>query len=182
MMNFAEKGVMALQETTLLVSHSAGTLFKRPFYAREIVQQADAIGFGSLMIIVLTGFFTGAVLCVQTYPSLQNLGVQSQTGHLVALSLLRELAPVLTALMIAGRAGSAIAAERLRADRRDARLRMRSGMQTRRAAGSGARHHVAVTNSRRRCGRHLRRWRRRHKPFWNDARQLSLIGAQRVGA
>lgn len=110
-MNYAAKGAMALQETTELVARSAGSLFKRPFYAREIVQQADAIGFGSLAIIVLTGFFTGAVLCVQTYPSLKEFGVQEQTGHLVALSLMRELAPVLSALMFAGRAGSAIAAE-----------------------------------------------------------------------
>lgn len=71
----------------------------------------DQIGVGSLGIVVLTGFFTGGVLVLQTYPTLQYYGAQSNVGQGVAVSLIRELGPVLTALMVAGRVGSAIAAE-----------------------------------------------------------------------
>jgi phospholipid/cholesterol/gamma-HCH transport system permease protein len=71
----------------------------------------DVIGVGSLTIILLTGFFTGGVLTLQTFPTLQFYGAQSQTGRLVAISLVRELGPVLCALMVTGRVGSAIAAE-----------------------------------------------------------------------
>lgn len=86
-------------------------LFKRPRYIPETVYQMDVIGVGSLTIILLTGFFTGGVLTLQTFPTLQFYGAQSQTGRLVAISLVRELGPVLTALMVTGRVGSAIAAE-----------------------------------------------------------------------
>ena len=77
----------------------------------EIVAQMDTIGVGSLSIILLTGFFTGGVLTVQTYPTLAFWGQQGKTGQLVAVALVRELGPVLTALMVTGRVGSAIAAE-----------------------------------------------------------------------
>ncbi|HKZ76767.1 MAG TPA: ABC transporter permease [Pyrinomonadaceae bacterium] len=86
-------------------------LFKRPRYIPETLTQMDIIGVGSLTIILLTGFFTGGVLTLQTFPTLQFYGAQSQTGKLVAISLVRELGPVLTALMVTGRVGSAIAAE-----------------------------------------------------------------------
>ena len=110
-MNFATRFLLELQETTLLAARAARGLFKRPRYIQEIITQLDVIGVGSLTIIVLTGFFTGAVLTLQTFPTLQFYGAQSQTGRLVAISLVRELGPVLSALMVAGRVGSAIAAE-----------------------------------------------------------------------
>ncbi|HEX8921653.1 MAG TPA: ABC transporter permease [Pyrinomonadaceae bacterium] len=110
-MNFATRALLELQETTLLVARAARGLFKRPRYIPETIAQMDAIGVGSLTIIVLTGFFTGGVFTLQTFPTLQFYGAQSQTGRLVALSLVRELGPVLTALMVTGRVGSAISAE-----------------------------------------------------------------------
>ena len=110
-MNFATRSVFELQETTLLAARAARGLFKRPAYIPETVAQMDAIGVGSLTIILLTGFFTGAVLTLQTLPTLKFYGAADQTGYLVALSLVRELGPVLTALMITGRVGSAISAE-----------------------------------------------------------------------
>src|SRR3989440_7056588 len=110
-MNFATRSLLELQETTLLAARAARGLFKRPRYVPETIAQMDAIGVGSLTIIILTGFFTGAVFTLQTFPTLKAYGVQYQTGYLVALSLVRELGPVLTALMVAGRVGSAIAAE-----------------------------------------------------------------------
>src|SRR6266536_4955392 len=110
-MNFATRALLELQETTLLVARAARGLFKRPRYISEMIAQMDVIGVGSLTIILLTGFFTGGVLTLQTFPTLQFYGAQSQTGRLVAISLVRELGPVLTALMVTGRVGSAIAAE-----------------------------------------------------------------------
>src|SRR4026208_1344047 len=110
-MNFATRALLELQETTLLASRAARGLFKRPRCIPEIITQMDLIGVGSLTIVVLTGFFTGGVLTLQTFPTLAFYGAQSQTGKLVAISLVRELGPVLTALMVTGRVGSAIAAE-----------------------------------------------------------------------
>ena len=110
-MNLATRALLELQETTLLAARAARGIFKRPHYIPETIEQMDVIGVGSLTIIVLTGFFTGGVLTLQTYPTLQFYGAQGQTGRLVAISLVRELGPVLTALMVAGRVGSAIAAE-----------------------------------------------------------------------
>lgn len=110
-MNIATRVLLELQETTLLAARAARGLFKRPRYIPETIAQMDAIGVGSLTIIILTGFFTGGVLTLQTFPTLKYYGAQWQTGYLIALSLIRELGPVLTALMVTGRVGSAIAAE-----------------------------------------------------------------------
>jgi phospholipid/cholesterol/gamma-HCH transport system permease protein len=110
-MNFATRALLELQETSLLAARAARGLFKRPRYIPECIAQMDAIGVGSLTIIILTGFFTGGVLTLQTFPTLKYYGAQDQTGYLVALSLVRELGPVLTALMVTGRVGSAISAE-----------------------------------------------------------------------
>ncbi|HYK22772.1 MAG TPA: ABC transporter permease [Pyrinomonadaceae bacterium] len=110
-MNFATRALLELQESTLLATRAVRGVFKKPRYIPETIAQMDAIGVGSLTIIVLTGFFTGGVLTVQTFPTLKSYGAQSQTGYLVAISLVRELGPVLCALMVTGRVGSAISAE-----------------------------------------------------------------------
>src|SRR6267143_2309064 len=110
-MNFATRALLELQETTLMAARAARGIFKRPRYIPETIAQMDAIGVGSLTIIILTGFFTGGVLTVQTFPTLKTYGAQDQTGYLVAVSLIRELGPVLCALMVTGRVGSAISAE-----------------------------------------------------------------------
>ncbi len=110
-MNLLKNFIFELQETAYLIYYAFIRVFKRPVYFVEMVKQMDIIGVGSLPIIVLTGFFTGAVLTLQTYPTLASYGAQSETGRLVAYSLIRELGPVLSALMVAGRIGSAISAE-----------------------------------------------------------------------
>ncbi|HJU93142.1 MAG TPA: ABC transporter permease [Pyrinomonadaceae bacterium] len=110
-MRFATRALLELQETTLLAARAVRGIFKKPRYIPETIAQMDAIGVGSLTIIILTGFFTGGVLTVQTFPTLKSYGAQSQTGYLVAVSLVRELGPVLCALMVTGRVGSAISAE-----------------------------------------------------------------------
>jgi phospholipid/cholesterol/gamma-HCH transport system permease protein len=76
-----------------------------------MIRQMDILGFGSLAIVLLTGTFTGMVLALNTATTLQKFGVQTVTGQLVTTSLIRELGPVLTCLMLAGRVGSGIAAE-----------------------------------------------------------------------
>ena len=100
-----------LQESTLMAWRAFRSLFTRPRYFREIINQMDLIGVGSLIIVLLTGFFTGAVLALQTGTTMASLGAKGYTGRLVATSLVRELGPVLTSLMVAGRVGSGIAAE-----------------------------------------------------------------------
>ncbi|HTH36848.1 MAG TPA: ABC transporter permease [Pyrinomonadaceae bacterium] len=110
-MNPLTKFLFELQEISLLLWSVISGLFRRPRYLDEMIRQMDLIGVGSLPIILLTGFFTGGVLVLQTYPTLQFYGAQSESGRSVAVSLIRELGPVLSALMVSGRIGSAISAE-----------------------------------------------------------------------
>ncbi|OFW27283.1 MAG: transporter [Acidobacteria bacterium RIFCSPLOWO2_12_FULL_60_22] len=109
--DFAKQRVLAVQEFTLLSARAVGNIFRSPHYVTDIVRQMDFIGFGSLPIVVLTGFFTGAVLALQMSKTLSTFGETSLTGQLVMLSLVRELGPVLTSLMVAGRNSSGIASE-----------------------------------------------------------------------
>jgi phospholipid/cholesterol/gamma-HCH transport system permease protein len=85
--------------------------FSRPFYFHDLVEQLDSIGWGSLTVVLLTGIFTGAVLALQSGLTLDQFGARPVVGRLVSASMIKELGPVLTALMLAGRVGSGIAAE-----------------------------------------------------------------------
>ncbi len=82
-----------------------------PYRVGMFFRQMDFVGVGSVIIIAITGFFTGAVFTLQSNLAFRNFGAEGFTGATVALSLTRELSPVLTGLMVTGRAGSAIAAE-----------------------------------------------------------------------
>lgn len=86
-------------------------IVKPPFRLYLLLQQLYQIGVHSTIVIALIGVFTGAVLAVQAEYTLAKFGATAFTGSAVALSLIRELGPVLTALMVIGRAGSAITAE-----------------------------------------------------------------------
>src|SRR5436190_16667221 len=110
-MNPITNFLLELQAVTNLFWSSITGLREKPRYFEEIVHQMDLIGVGSVGIVVLTGFFTGGVIILQSYPTLEYYGAQSNAGQGVATSLIRELGPVLTALMVAGRVGSAISAE-----------------------------------------------------------------------
>src|SRR5687767_15915983 len=77
----------------------------------DLVEQLDQIGIGSLTVVVLAGFFTGAVLALQSGFTLDQFGARPFVGRLVSASMIKELGPVLTGLMLAGRVGSGIAAE-----------------------------------------------------------------------
>ncbi|MBI5695331.1 MAG: ABC transporter permease [Nitrospirae bacterium] len=103
--------VHEVQEFSLLSWAATTGIFKRPRYLREVVYQMDVIGVGSVPIVLLTGVFTGMVLALQTSVQLQVFGASMYVGKVVAASMVRELGPVLAALMVAGRVGSGIAAE-----------------------------------------------------------------------
>lgn len=94
------------------ITYSAGiSVFSRPRYFRDTITQMDSMGVGSLTIVTLTGLFTGMVLTVQSSATLDAFGARPYVGRMVSLSMLRELGPVLTALMVTGRVGSGMAAE-----------------------------------------------------------------------
>src|SRR5271155_3195305 len=107
----AKKGVAAVQQYSLLSARALGNLFRRPFYGADIITQADLIGIGSLPIVILTGFFTGGVLALNTASSLAQFGATAVTGQLVSLAMIKELGPVLTSLMVSGRNASGMASE-----------------------------------------------------------------------
>ncbi len=108
---FAKAKVQSVQDYSLLAGRSLSNVFRHPRYVTDMLQQADIIGVGSLPIVVLTGFFTGAVLALQTSNTLQRFGSLSLTGQVVAVTMVRELGPVLTGLMVAGRNASGMASE-----------------------------------------------------------------------
>jgi phospholipid/cholesterol/gamma-HCH transport system permease protein len=107
----AKRMIFAVQEYSLFCWQAVSNLFRPPHYWSDILTQADLIGVGSLPIVVLTGFFTGGVLALQSAASLAQFGAQAYTGRFVSLSMIRELAPVLTGLMVSGRNASGMASE-----------------------------------------------------------------------
>ena len=106
-----KSGLLEVQEYVKLCVAAARGTVSRPFYARDVMEQIDIIGLGSLTVVVLTGFFTGAVLALQSGMTLDQFGARPFVGRLISASMIKELGPVLTALMLAGRVGSGIAAE-----------------------------------------------------------------------
>jgi len=95
----------------LFLGQSVGLIFIPPLKIRRVMRQVQFIGTRSLLVIALTGLFTGMVLGLQGYYTLTRFGSEAYLGPAVALGLITELGPVLSALMVTGRAGSAIAAE-----------------------------------------------------------------------
>src|SRR5215813_5433766 len=110
-MNPFFEAVYEIQEAMLMAGRALRRALSKPHYAREVITQMDLIGVGSILIIVLTGAFTGGILALNTAPTLKTFGATSQTGLLVMTSMVREMGPVLASIMLAGRVGSAIAAE-----------------------------------------------------------------------
>ncbi len=102
---------IGVQEYFTLGGRAARFVAARPFYWRDTVTQMDRLGVGSLPIVMLTGLFTGMVLALQSSISLARFGAQIYVGALVGASMIRELGPVLSSLMVASRVGSGIAAE-----------------------------------------------------------------------
>src|SRR5450432_256978 len=107
----AKRSVSAVQNYALLSGRALAGVFQRPRYLADIFTQADLIGVGSLPIVLLTGFFTGGVLALQSASSLAQFGATAITGQLVSLSMIKALGPVLTSLMVSGRNASGMASE-----------------------------------------------------------------------
>jgi len=109
--DFLKAPLLAIQEFYVLAGAALRNVFRTPHYSADIILQMDMIGVGSLPIVILTGFFSGAVMALQMARALQQYGQVGKTGQVVAITLVRELGPALTALMVAGRNSSGMASE-----------------------------------------------------------------------
>ncbi len=111
MLDALKSPVANIQDFILLSGRAFKNLFRKPHYNDDIFIQMDLIGVGSLLIGSLAGFFAGVVMALQMSRALAQYGQVGKTGTLVSLTLVRELGPVLTALMVAGRNASGMASE-----------------------------------------------------------------------
>lgn len=100
-----------MQDFVSLSGRAFQNVVRRPFYLNDVFLQMDIIGVGSLPIVVLTGFFSGAVMGLQMSRALATYGATGQIGQIVSITLVRELGPVLSSLLVAGRNASGIASE-----------------------------------------------------------------------
>ncbi|MBM3764920.1 MAG: ABC transporter permease [Acidobacteria bacterium] len=111
MFDFLKSPILTFQEFISLAGRATINIVRRPFYANDMMIQMDVIGVGSLPITVLIGFFSGAVMALQMSRALSQYGATGQVGQITAITLVREMGPVLTALLVAGRNASGIASE-----------------------------------------------------------------------
>lgn len=100
-----------LGKILLLFFSTLRQVFTPPFEIRNILRQMVEVGIRSLPVVLITAVFTGMVLALQSYTGFKRFGAQAMVGSVVALSMTRELGPVLTGLIVAGRAGASMAAE-----------------------------------------------------------------------
>jgi phospholipid/cholesterol/gamma-HCH transport system permease protein len=106
-----ERPVEGVGRIMILFYSTVQWMFRPPFEMRNIFKQMLEIGVKSLPVVLITAVFTGMVLALQSYTGFKRFGAEGLVGSVVALSMTRELGPVLTALIVTGRAGAAIAAE-----------------------------------------------------------------------
>lgn len=111
MLDILKAPVSTFQEFIILAGRTFRGVFRKPYYWDDVFTQMDLIGIGSLPVVLLTGFFSGAVMALQMSRALQTYGATSQVGQIVAITMVREMGPVLTALMVAGRNASGMASE-----------------------------------------------------------------------
>jgi phospholipid/cholesterol/gamma-HCH transport system permease protein len=109
--NWLKSVLLEVQEYVRMTAAALRGSVTSPFYRYDLFEQFDAVGWGSLTVVLLTGFFTGAVLALQSGQTLDQFGARPVVGRLVSASMIKELGPVLTGLMLTGRVGSGIAAE-----------------------------------------------------------------------
>jgi phospholipid/cholesterol/gamma-HCH transport system permease protein len=103
--------VFTVQEYSLFAWQAFANLFSPPRYWTDFMVQADIVGVGSAAIVLLSGFFTGGVLALQSSATLAQFGATAVTGRFVSITMIRELGPVLTGIMVAGRNASSMASE-----------------------------------------------------------------------
>lgn len=106
-----KRQIFAVQDYSLFAMQALANTFTPPQYWTDTLEQMDLIGVGSLPIVVITSFFIGGVMVVQTAAQFQRFGETALTGDAVSLALVRELGPAITALLVAGRNASGIASE-----------------------------------------------------------------------
>jgi phospholipid/cholesterol/gamma-HCH transport system permease protein len=111
LLDFLKPPIQTFQDYVLLTARAFGNLFRRPHYTKDIFQQMDVIGVGSLPITSMVGLFSGIVFALQMARGLTSYGAESRVGELVSITLVREMGPVLTALLVAGRNASGMASE-----------------------------------------------------------------------
>ena len=107
----AKNIVLTVQEYNAFVWKAMTNIFRPPIYWTDFLIQADVIGVGSVAIVLLSGFFTGGVLALQSGATLAAFGATAVTGQFVSLTMIRELGPVLTGVMVSGRNASSMASE-----------------------------------------------------------------------
>ena len=108
---FAKQVVLTAQEYTYFAGRALLNFVRPPIYWVDFLTQSDIIGFGSLPIVILSGFFTGGVLALQSAATLSEFGAAAVTGQFVSLTMIRELGAVLTGIMVSGRNASSMASE-----------------------------------------------------------------------
>jgi phospholipid/cholesterol/gamma-HCH transport system permease protein len=111
LLNFLKGPIQAVQDFYVLTGQALWNIFRSPHYGDDIIVQMDSIGVGSIFIVVWTGIFSGAIMALQMGRALADYGQTGRTGQVVAIILVRELGPVLTAVVMAGRNSSGIASE-----------------------------------------------------------------------
>lgn len=113
--NYIGSSALALVDraggVSVMFIHMVTSIFKPPFRLKLIIKQMEFIGYKSVPVVILTGAFTGMVFGLQSYIGFKNFGAEAMTGSIVAMAMIRELGPTLSAIMVAARAGSAITAE-----------------------------------------------------------------------
>jgi phospholipid/cholesterol/gamma-HCH transport system permease protein len=107
----AKNLALIVQDYSWFAYRAFMNLFRPPIYWPEFLVQSDIIGVGSASIVVLSGFFTGGVLALQSAATLSQFGATAVTGQFVSITMIRELGPVLTGIMVAGRNASSMASE-----------------------------------------------------------------------
>jgi phospholipid/cholesterol/gamma-HCH transport system permease protein len=100
-----------LQDFYLFSSRGLLSLIRKPFYFKDMIEQMDYAGTGSFIIILLVSLFIGMALSLQLSAELSGLGLKMYIGKIVGVSIIREIGPVMTALVFAGRVGSGMASE-----------------------------------------------------------------------
>jgi phospholipid/cholesterol/gamma-HCH transport system permease protein len=103
--------VLTAQEYSLFAQRAVLNVFRTPRYWTDFLMQCNIIGVGSSAIVLLSGFFTGGVLALQSQATLSQFGATAVTGRFVSTTMIRELGPVLTGIMVAGRNASSMASE-----------------------------------------------------------------------
>ena len=109
--NSLNKYLAAISGLTRFAGRFCRETIRRPYEGKELIKQCYSIGYKSFPIVAVTGFIMGLVMTIQSRPTLAQFGAESWLPAMVAVSMIREIAPVITALIFAGKVGSGIGAE-----------------------------------------------------------------------